>query len=42
MLVKFSPIFLADTKIIYDSDFVAPLKKRNKNEKTKPSCFSGQ
>ena len=42
MLVKFSPIFVAHTKIIYDSDFVAPLKKCNENEKTKPGCFSGQ
>ena len=26
MLVKFPPIFVADTKIIYGYDFVAPLK----------------
>ena len=29
MLVVFPPIFVADTKLIYDDHFVAPLKKLN-------------
>ena len=35
MLVVFSPIFVADTKIIFCQDFVAPLTNFfKKNEKT--------
>ena len=37
MLVVFSPIFVADTKIVFGYDFVAPL---NISRKTKKEYFN--
>ena len=37
MLVVFSPIFVADTKIVFGYDFVAPL---NVSRKTKKEYFN--
>ena len=34
MLVVFKPIFLADTKLIYGNNFVAPLKLINNDVET--------
>ena len=34
MLVVFTPIFVADTKLIYGNNFVAPLKLINNDAKT--------
>ena len=35
MLVVFSPIFVADTKIIFRYDFVAPLKNSQNSQENK-------